>query len=70
MLVRSRRSPLRLRIHNQPSAQQSNKIRSESNDRLGLKLKGNLLGILVGKKEVDFEILDKSEKQLMGDRGD
>ncbi|EKX90820.1 hypothetical protein HMPREF9999_01223 [Alloprevotella sp. oral taxon 473 str. F0040] len=35
-LVRSRRSSLRLRTHNQPAAQQSNEIRSESNDRLGL----------------------------------
>ena len=35
-LVRSRRSPLRLRTHNQPSAQQSNKICSGANNRLGL----------------------------------
>lgn len=34
--VRSRRSPLRLRTHNQPSAQQSNEICSESNDRFGI----------------------------------
>ena len=37
LLVRSRRSPLRLRTHNQPSAQQSNEISSGSNDRFGLK---------------------------------
>ena len=42
LLVRSRRSPLRLRTHNQPSAQQSNKICSGSNDRLGLKTTSEL----------------------------
>ena len=30
----------------------------------------NWLGILAGQKEVDFEILDRSEKQLIGDRSD
>ena len=36
LLVRSRRSPLRLRTHNQSSAQQSNEICSGSNDQFGL----------------------------------
>ena len=36
LLVRSCRSPLRLWTHEQPSAQQSNEICSESNDRFGL----------------------------------
>ena len=70
LLVRSRRSPLRLQTHNQPSAQQSNETCSESNDRLGLKLKENLTRDFAGQKEVDFEILDRSEKQLIGDRRD
>ena len=35
--VRSRRSPLRLRTNDKQSAQQSNEICSESNDRFGLK---------------------------------
>ena len=42
LLVRSRRSPLRLQTHNQPSAQQSNEICSESNDRLGFNLNQSL----------------------------
>ena len=36
LLVRSRRSPLRLLTHNQPSAQQANEISAESNDRFGI----------------------------------
>ena len=36
LLVRFRRSSLRLQTHEQPSAQQSNEICSESNDRFGL----------------------------------
>ena len=42
-LVRSRRSSLRLQTNEKPSAQQSNKICSVSNDRLGIKAK--MLGI-------------------------
>ena len=50
LVVRSRRSPLRLRTHGKQSAQQSNEICSESNDRLGLndtaKLFHHLLSVL------------------------
>ena len=42
-LVRSRRSSLRLQTNEKPSAKQSNKICSVSNDRLGIKAK--MLGI-------------------------
>ena len=38
-LVRSRRSSLRLQTNEKPSAKQSNKICSVSNDRLGIKAK-------------------------------
>ena len=38
LVVRSRRGPLRLRTHGKQSAQQSNEICPESNDRLGLKM--------------------------------
>jgi len=48
------------------SAQQSNEICSESNDRLGLKLTRDF----AGQKEGNLEILDRSEKQLIGDRRD
>ena len=38
LVVRSRRSPLRLRTHGKQSAQQSNEICPGANDRLGLKM--------------------------------
>ena len=38
LVVRSRRSPLRLRTHGKQSAQQSNEICPGSNARLGLKM--------------------------------
>ena len=41
--VRSRRSPLRLRTNDKQSAQQSNEICSESNDRFGLKSQGRVV---------------------------